>query len=41
MRNGRWTKQRDFGEGSAGQAGFPPQPDRPDVDDWLFPVMPC
>ncbi len=26
MRNGRWTKQRDFGEGSATQPGFPPQP---------------
>lgn len=27
MRNGRWTKDLDFGEGSAGAAGFPPQPD--------------
>ncbi len=27
MRNGRWTRERDFGEGSAGQAGFPPQPE--------------
>ncbi len=27
MRNGRWTRERDFGEGSAKQAGFPPQPD--------------
>ncbi|MEE2717475.1 MAG: membrane dipeptidase [SAR324 cluster bacterium] len=26
MRNGRWTKELDFGEGSAKQAGFPPQP---------------
>jgi len=26
MRNGRWTKQRDFGEGSASQPGFPDQP---------------
>ncbi len=26
MRNGRWSKQTDFGEGSATQAGFPPQP---------------
>ena len=26
MRNGRWTKTRDFGEGSAANAGFPPQP---------------
>ena len=26
MRNGRWTKQIDYGEGSASQAGFPPQP---------------
>ena len=26
MRNGRWTKDRDFGEGSASNAGFPPQP---------------
>ena len=26
MRNGRWTRERDFGEGSAAQAGFPPQP---------------
>jgi len=27
MRNGRWTKTLDFGEGSASAAGFPPQPD--------------
>ena len=27
MRNGRWTRDQDFGEGSAGQAGFPPQPE--------------
>jgi microsomal dipeptidase-like Zn-dependent dipeptidase len=27
MRNGRWTRERDFGEGSASQVGFPPQPD--------------
>ena len=27
MRNGTWTKERDFGEGSAGQAGFPMQPE--------------
>lgn len=26
MRNGRWTKSLDFGEGSASAAGFPPQP---------------
>ena len=26
MRNGRWTKERDFGEGSANNAGFPSQP---------------
>ncbi len=26
MRNGRWTKQVDFGEGSASDAGFPPMP---------------
>lgn len=26
MRNGRWTKSLDFGEGSATAAGFPPQP---------------
>lgn len=26
MRNGRWTKTLDFGEGSASAAGFPPQP---------------
>lgn len=26
MRNGRWTKEMDFGEGSAADAGFPPQP---------------
>jgi microsomal dipeptidase-like Zn-dependent dipeptidase len=26
MRNGRWTKDRDYGEGSAGAAGFPAQP---------------
>ncbi len=27
MRNGRWTKTLDFGEGSATAAGFPAQPD--------------
>jgi microsomal dipeptidase-like Zn-dependent dipeptidase len=27
MRNGRWTKDIDFGEGSAQAAGFPKQPD--------------
>lgn len=27
MRNGRWSKVMDYGEGSASQAGFPPQPD--------------
>ncbi|MGB5708655.1 MAG: membrane dipeptidase [Arenicellales bacterium] len=27
MRNGRWSKARDYGEGSATQAGFPQQPD--------------
>jgi microsomal dipeptidase-like Zn-dependent dipeptidase len=27
MRNGRWTKDLDFGEGSAAAAGFPAQPD--------------
>ncbi len=26
MRTGRWTKEIDFGEGSARNAGFPPQP---------------
>ena len=26
MRNGRWTRTMDFGEGSATSAGFPPQP---------------
>ena len=26
MRNGTWTKKRDFGEGSASSAGFPDQP---------------
>lgn len=26
MRNGRWTRQTDYGEGSADDAGFPPQP---------------
>jgi microsomal dipeptidase-like Zn-dependent dipeptidase len=26
MRNGRWTKEIDYGEGSADRAGFPPQP---------------
>jgi membrane dipeptidase len=26
MRNGTWTKTKDFGEGSASNAGFPPQP---------------
>lgn len=27
MRNGRWTKTLDYGEGSANAAGFPAQPD--------------
>ncbi len=27
MRNGRWTKQTDYGEGSADAPGFPPMPD--------------
>ena len=27
MRNGRWTKTLDYGEGSAEKAGFPKQPD--------------
>ena len=27
MRNGTWTRERDFGEGSAGQVGFPVQPE--------------
>jgi len=27
MRTGRWTKEIDYGEGSAGNAGFPPMPD--------------
>ena len=26
MRNGRWSKQTDFGEGSAANPGFPPMP---------------
>tara|TARA_B100000674_G_scaffold454319_1_gene427165 strand:+ start:50 stop:1018 length:969 start_codon:yes stop_codon:yes gene_type:complete len=26
MRNGTWTKTKDFGEGNANNAGFPPQP---------------
>ena len=26
MRNGRWTRDMDYGEGSAANAGFPPQP---------------
>ena len=26
MRNGTWTKTKDFGEGNASNAGFPPQP---------------
>ena len=26
MRNGRWTKTRDFGEGTSANPGFPPQP---------------
>ena len=26
MRNGRWTKTRDFGEGTSSNPGFPPQP---------------
>lgn len=27
MRNGRWSKSTDYGEGSASQAGFPAQPE--------------
>jgi microsomal dipeptidase-like Zn-dependent dipeptidase len=27
MRNGRWSRTRDFGEGSASSPGFPPQPE--------------
>lgn len=27
MRSGRWTKETDFGEGSAAAPGFPPMPD--------------
>jgi len=27
MRNGRWSKDTDYGEGSAAAAGFPPMPD--------------
>jgi len=27
MRNGTWTREMDYGEGSASNAGFPPQPD--------------
>ncbi len=27
MRNGRWSKATDYGEGSAANAGFPPMPD--------------
>ncbi len=27
MRTGRWTKSRDYGEGSADNPGFPPMPD--------------
>ncbi|MGI9353668.1 MAG: membrane dipeptidase [Rhizobiaceae bacterium] len=27
MRNGRWSKEVDYGEGSADNAGFPPQPE--------------
>jgi microsomal dipeptidase-like Zn-dependent dipeptidase len=27
MRNGTWTRETDYGEGSAGQAGFPNQPE--------------
>ena len=26
MRNGRWTREIDYGEGSASASGFPPQP---------------
>ena len=26
MRNGRWSKQMDYGEGSASAPGFPAQP---------------
>ena len=25
-RNGRWTRETDYGEGSASASGFPPQP---------------
>ena len=35
MRNGRWTKDKDFGEGSADAPGFPPMPDWfQDNRDW-------
>jgi microsomal dipeptidase-like Zn-dependent dipeptidase len=27
MRVGRWTREMEYGEGSAQHAGFPPQPD--------------
>ena len=27
MRNGRWTKQKDFGEGNIDNPGFPKQPE--------------
>jgi microsomal dipeptidase-like Zn-dependent dipeptidase len=27
MRNGTWSRDTDFGEGSSGDPGFPPQPD--------------
>ena len=26
MRNGRWSRSRDYGEGTASNPGFPPQP---------------
>ncbi len=26
MRNGRWSRETDFGEGSVANPGFPPQP---------------
>ncbi len=27
MRNGRWSRETDFGEGSAARPGFPPMPE--------------
>ncbi|MDQ0315594.1 membrane dipeptidase [Amorphus orientalis] len=45
MRNGRWSKDLDYGEGSAAAAGFPPQPswfqsarDFPNLADGLAAV---